>query len=32
MPLIPRHSSERRIRVLSVKADTRRDTRPPVSL
>ena len=32
MPLIPRHSSERRIRVLSVKADTRRDARPHVSL
>jgi hypothetical protein len=32
MPLIPRHSGERRIRVLSAPADTRRDARPRISL
>jgi hypothetical protein len=32
MPLIPRQSRERRIRVSPLKADTRRDARPHISL
>ena len=32
MPLIPRQTRERRIHVSPVKADTRRDARPHISL
>jgi hypothetical protein len=32
MPLIPRHSRERRIRVSPAPADTRRDARPSINL
>ena len=32
MPLIPRHSRERRVRVAPAQADTRRDARPRITL